>query len=168
MNSTKSQEKAKWWQVVLSIPLGLLLVVVLVLCLAFSLASTILVNLAVWASWCVRGREILFVYSDSPIWRDYIEERLLPRFGERSLVLNWSQRRKWRFSLARIVFSHFGGRRAFNPLAVVFRPFRPTRTFRFWQPFQDFKHGKPEALHQMESDFFDLIGVERTANGDKC
>ena len=57
--------------------------------------------------------------------------------------------------------STFGGWREFNPLAVVFRPFRRTRTFRFWQPFRDFKHGHPEALHRMESEFFGLIGVHR-------
>jgi hypothetical protein len=102
---------------------------------------------------------VLFVYSDSPIWRDYIDERILPLHAERALVLNWSERRRWRPSLSRMTFHHFGGSREFNPLAVVFRPFRRTRTFRFWQPFRDFKHGHPEALHAMERDLFGLIGV---------
>jgi hypothetical protein len=63
--------------------------------------------------------------------------------------------------LARVAFHHFGGWREFNPLAVVFRPLRRTRTFRFWQPFRDFTHGYPEALHRIESEFFALIGVQR-------
>ena len=61
-------------------------------------------------------------------------------------------------SLARAAFYHFGGNRQFNPLAIVFRPFRRPRTFRFWQPFQDFKHGRPAALLKMESEFFALVG----------
>jgi len=40
------------------------------------------------------GRDILLVYSDSPIWHDYIEERILPHLGERAVVLNWSQCRQ--------------------------------------------------------------------------
>jgi len=50
-------------------------------------------------------------------------------------------------------------------MAVVFRPFRRTRTFRFLEPFRNFKHGHPEALHRMESEFFGLIGVQRNEIG---
>ena len=161
MTNPTPKPKTKWSQVALFIPLAPLLLVVVVLWLVFFLASTIFLHIAVWSWWCIRGRDILFVYSDSPIWHDYIEEQVLPRLGERALVLNWSQRTRWRFSLARMVFYHFGGWRAFNPLAVVFRPFRRTRTFRFLKPFRDFKHGHPEALHQMEREFFAFIGVQR-------
>ena len=55
--------------------------------------------------------------------------------------MNWSQRKRWRFSIARLAFHHFGGNREFNPIAVVFRPFRRTRTFRFWLPFKELKVG---------------------------
>lgn len=161
MSNPKPKTNAKGWQVALLILFAPVLLVVVVLWLLFFLVSTIFLHFAVWSWWCVRGRDILFVYSDSPIWHDYIEEQVLPRLGERAVVLNWSQRTGWRFSLARMVFYHFGGWRAFNPLAVVFRPFRLTHTFRFLQPFRDFKHGRPEALHQMESEFFGLIGVPR-------
>lgn len=159
MSNPEPKTDAKWCQIALFILFAPLLLVVVVLWLAFFLVYTIFLHVAVWSWWCVRGRDILFVYSDSPIWHDYIEKQVLPRLGERAVVLNWSQRRGWRFSLARMVFYHFGGRRAFNPLAVIFRPFRRTRTFRFYQPFRDFKHGHPEALHRMESKFFELIGV---------
>ena len=80
----------------------------------------------------------LFVYSDSPIWHEYIVQHFLPYLGERAVILNWSDRKLWRFSLARIAFRHFGGNREFNPLAVVFRPFGRTQAFRFWQPFRSF------------------------------
>ena len=160
MSTPKPKPKAKWWHVAILVPLAPVLLVVVALALALFLVSTVCLRIAIWSWWCIRGRDILFVYSDSPIWHDYIERHVLPHLGERAVVLNWSRRKGWRFSLALAAVHHFGGRREFNPMAVVFRPFRRTQTFRFWQPFQDFKHGHPEALHRMESEFFGLIGVQ--------
>jgi len=34
--------------------------------------------LLVWTLWLPRGKDILFVYSDSPIWRDYMTSEVLP------------------------------------------------------------------------------------------
>ncbi len=141
-----------------------LLVVVIVAVLSYAI-FTVSLHLTIWTWWCLRGRDVLFVYSDSPIWRGYIDERILPLLGERAVVLNWSQRRQSRPSLARLAFRHFGGSRQFNPLAVVFRPFRRSRTFRFWQPFRDFKHGSPSALHAMEREFFGAVGIHRQEPG---
>jgi hypothetical protein len=162
MNSSKPNRKLKWWQAALIIPLVPVVIAVAAIALVLLVVSTVCLHITIWAWWCLRGRDILFVYSDSPIWRDYIERYFLPYLGERAIVLNWSQRKRWRMSLARLAFHHFGGYRQFNPLAVVFRPFRRTRTFRFWQPFRDFQHGRPEALRQMENEFFALIGVQKT------
>jgi len=154
------RRRTKWWHVVVVVPLVPLLIAVGVIALlAFAVASACM-HVVVWTWWCLRGRDILFVYSDSPIWRDYVEQNILPYLGDRAVVLNWSQRKQWRLSVARLAFHHFGGYRQFNPLAVVFRPFRRTRTFRFWEPFRDFKHGRPAALHTMELEFFSLIGVQ--------
>jgi hypothetical protein len=58
-----------------------------------------------------------------------------------------------------MAFRHFGGYREFNPLAVVFRPFRRTHKFRFWKPFRDWKHGCPDTLRQIQKEFFALIRV---------
>src|SRR5918993_1434983 len=161
MNTAKPKPKFKWWQIALIVPFVPVIVAIAGTALILFLISTICLHITIWAWWCLRGRDILFVYSDSRIWRDYIEKQILPHIGERTIVLNWSQRNRWRVSVARLAFHHFGGYRQFNPLAVVFRPFRRTRTFRFWQPFRDFKHGHPEALRQMESEFFGLIGVQK-------
>jgi hypothetical protein len=125
------------------------------------ITSTVSLHIIIWSWWCLRGRDVLFVYSDSPVWHDYVEQHIMPQLGERAVILNWSKRRRWRFSLAKMAFCHFGGYGQFNPLGVVFRPFRSSKEFRFWQPFRDFKHGHPEALHRMESDFFGYIGVPR-------
>jgi len=162
MNSSESKSKLKWWQTALFIPLVPVMIAVAAIALVLFVVSTVCLHITIWTWWCLRGRDILFVYSDSPIWHDYIEQHILPYLGERAVVLNWSQRKRWRVSVARLAFHHFGGYRQFNPLAVVFRPFRRTLTFRFWQPFRDFNHGHPEALHQIEREFFGLIGVQKT------
>lgn len=59
------------------------------------------------------------------------------------------------------VFRHFVGAREFNPLAVVFRPFRPARVFRFWQPFREWKHGKPDSLARLEGELFAYLGIRK-------
>ncbi|MFO1489066.1 MAG: hypothetical protein U1F65_11375, partial [Verrucomicrobiota bacterium] len=84
--------------------------------------------IAAWCCWCARGRYVLFVYSDSPIWHDYVEEQILPRLGERAIVLNWSDRSRWRCTLPVLAFRYFGGHRSYNPMAVVFRPLRFAKT----------------------------------------
>ena len=129
----------------------------LLLWLVFYLLATVCIYLAVWLLWLPRDKHILFVYSDSPIWHDYIEQHILPVIRERAVVLNWSQRssRSWRRSLAVAAFKHFGGRSDFNPMGVVFRPFHRARVFRFHPPFRDYKHGKPETLLAMQQEFFE-------------
>ncbi len=138
-----------------------LLIAIAVVMLAAYVVWSAFLHLVIWTWWCLRGRDILVVYSESPIWHDYIEQRILPFLGDRAVVLNWSRRKQWRPALARAAFLHFGGGRQFNPLVVVFRPLRPTKTFRFWQPFRDFKHGRPDALRALEDQVFSLIGVRR-------
>jgi hypothetical protein len=155
----KTRRKPPWWLWGIVILLSPALLFVVIIVLALFVITSICLHILVWTFWCVRGRDILFVYSDSPIWHDYVEQRLLPPIRDRAVVLNWSQRKRWRFSLARIAFHHFGGYREFNPLAVVFRPFRRTQKFRFWKPFRDWKHGRPETLRRMEEEFFALIRV---------
>lgn len=133
----------------------LLLPVIVVVYLAYWL----LIHVAVWKIWCGKGKFILFVYSDSPNWKQHVEEQVLPRIQGHAVILNWSERRKWQkhFSLPVMAFRLFGRYREFNPLAVVFRPFRFSKKFRFWKPFKDFKHGKVEPLERMEKDFFALV-----------
>lgn len=130
---------------------------VIIIALTFHLLAGLLLNIAVWCCWCMRGRYVLFVYSDSPIWRDYVENHILPRLGGRAVVLNWSHRSRWRRTLSVLAFRYFGGHRCFNPMALVFRPFRLARHFRFYEAFKEYKHGKPEAVAKMEKDLYDMV-----------
>jgi hypothetical protein len=131
-----------------------------VLYIVFWTLTTVVLYTLVWLLWSTRGKDILFVYSDSPVWHDYIEERIVPRIETRSIILNWSNRRHWLggWSLQSLVFCHFGGHREYNPMALYFRPFWLHRSFRCFEAFRDWKHGKPERLKQLENDFFHRIG----------
>jgi hypothetical protein len=159
--SSRRKQQQKFWQVAAAWLLLPVFIVFAAIALFLFLASSACWHLLAWCWWCSRGRDILFVYSNSPTWHDYIERHILPYLGDRAIVLNWSERKRWRPSLARMAFRHFGGSRQFNPMGIVFRPFRPTRKFRFWQPFQDFKHGHSEALRNVESAFFRSAGIWR-------
>jgi hypothetical protein len=159
MTGTPQKAKPPAWLLALLIVLSPAILLLVVGILALFVLTTICLHILIWTFWCLRGRDILFVYSDSPIWHDYIEQRMLPPIRHRAIVLNWSQRKRWRISLARAAFHHFGGYREFNPLAVVFRPLRRTQKFRFWQPFRDLKHGRPQTLQKMEKDFFESIRI---------
>ena len=51
--------------------------------------------------------------------------------------------------MARHVFRTFKGDRNFNPLVLLFRPFRRAKVFRFWQPFQEWKHGHEQFVEDL-------------------
>jgi hypothetical protein len=161
MKTDAHRHVTRWWQIAILIILSPLVLGFAMLTLVLFFIISVCLRILIWSWWCLRGQNILFVYSDSPIWHDYIEQQILPYLGGRAIVLNWSRRKQWRFSLAQMAFFHFGGYRQFNPLGVVFRPLGRTHTFRFWQPFHDYKHGNLEPLHKLESEFFGLIGVQR-------
>jgi hypothetical protein len=94
-----------------------LLVIVLYVLWALVLRFLVLVL------WFPRGYRVLVVYSNSPHWKQYFEEHILPRLGSRCVVLNWSERRQWSFTLARGLFLFYGGDKAYNPLVVVMPAF---------------------------------------------
>jgi len=114
--------------------------------------------LLVWNCWCPRGRNVLLVYSESPLWQGDICETVIPHLPGSASILNWSQRRTWKwYHLSVLVAWHFGGRREFNPIVIVFRPFQRARIFRFWSPYRDQKHGKPEKLVSLKKEMFNTI-----------
>ena len=136
----------------LTVPLWL---TVLILVLVLFLLETVALYVLVWLWWIgPRQRRTLFVYSDSPIWKEYLERTIIPRLPAHSVVLNWSRRSQWgRLSLSSLLFRRFAGNYEFNPIALVFERFRLAKAYRFWQPFRDVKHGNPEALRNLEEEF---------------
>lgn len=93
---------------------------------------------------------MLLVYSDSPVWHEYMTTQVLPLVEERAIVLNWSQRKKWsHWSLAVALFHHFGGAGDFNPLVLLFKPLRRVSIYRFWSAFRDWKRGYEEPAKRL-------------------
>jgi hypothetical protein len=132
---------------------------VLVLLLLWFVAA-IGLHLLTLVMWSPRGRNVLFVYSDSPVWKEYVENSILPRLPKSAVILNWSQRNRWpTLSLAVWLFRFYGGGREYNPLALVIRPLRGPRVFRFWRALKDLKHGKVETLNRVEATFLKEIGA---------
>jgi hypothetical protein len=115
-------------------------------------------------TWGSRGKLGVFVYSDSPNWKDHIEAVVLPRVAERFVTLNWSRRSEWarHKPLEVQIFEHWSGRRAFNPMAILVPPTGPVSTLRFWEAFRAFKHGSTHELERQEALLFEAAGRPTT------
>ena len=135
----------------------------IILLLVFYAIYTATLYLLIWVFWLPKGKDILFVYSDSPVWREHVEAEILPHIEARAIILNWSERKAWSagHSLPTLVFKHFGGYREFNPMGLYFRPFHFVKAYRFLNAFRDRKHGKPQALERIKGEFFsDISGKQ--------
>ena len=130
-----------------------LILPLLVVALVLFAAHQLVLYLLVWILWVPTGKDTLFVYSNSPIWHDYMTQQVLPLVHDRAIVLNWSERSTWRrWRLTQQVFYSFGGRREFNPMVIMFRPFRRAKLFRFWSAFKDWKCGYTEPVERLRNE----------------
>jgi hypothetical protein len=120
---------------------------------------TALLYVSIWLAWGLRGRSVLLVYSDSPLWKEMFETEIWPRLSSVAVPLNWSHRKKWRPSLAVLAFMRFAGNRNFNPAVIVFRPFRRARIFRFHEAFGHFKHGNAEPVERLKRELFEFLEI---------
>ena len=146
---------AKFAFIVLLLPLILPLAIV---GLVLHFLNKVVVYLLVWLCWLPKGKDVLYVSSDSPIWKEYMETEVLPLVAERAIVLSWSARSKWsNWSFAVRVFRTFGRGRDFNPMVVLFRPFRSARIFRFLPAFQERKHGNSTSVEQLRRDLMQAL-----------
>jgi hypothetical protein len=113
-------------------------------------AVRLLLHFLIVFAWLPTGKDMLLVYSDSPIWHDYMTANIIPLVKDRAVILNSSERKKWRrYSLPVVAFRLIGGYRNFNPLVIHFRPLRPSRSFRFWPAFKEWKQGRPEPVEEL-------------------
>ena len=102
--SAMTETRQPWWLW----PLLLVLLPLVVVAGVLWLVAAVLLQLVVWVTWCPRGRYVLVVYSNSPIWQGYFEQNVLPAVGSRGVVLNWSERKRWPYSLPVALFRFFG------------------------------------------------------------
>ena len=130
----------------------------LIVGLVLHFLNNVVVYLLVWVWWLPKGKDVLYVSSDSPIWKEYMETEVFPLVAERAIVLSWSARSKWpKWSFAVRVFRTFGRGRDFNPMVVLFRPFRRARIFRFLPAFQERKHGDSASVEQLRRDLIQVL-----------
>jgi hypothetical protein len=143
----------KMGMVVLSLPLLLLILPVLLLCAVFYWMYRITLYFLIWLSWLRNGKNVLFIYSDSPIWHEYMTTQILPLVENRAVVLNWSERKSWKkWSLAVRVFHLFSSGNDFNPAVMLFRPFRSAESFQFFSAFKEWKHGNTKKVERQRSE----------------
>jgi hypothetical protein len=158
MNRWKEPFPQKLWKAAVLIVLLPIILPLALIAFALYFAHRTVLYILVWVLWLSRGKDMLVVYSDSPLWHEYMVTQILPRVQERAVVLNWSERKKWpRWSFRVHAFHYFGGDTEFNPLVVLFRPFRRARTFRFWLPFKDWKQGDREAVETLREELFSKL-----------
>jgi hypothetical protein len=69
--------RPSWWVIALVIVLSPLIVVLMLFVVMTRAAFSVLLHLIVWVWWLPHGQDVLFVYSDSPVWHDYIEAEIL-------------------------------------------------------------------------------------------
>jgi hypothetical protein len=133
------------------LPLALLALVIYV-------CHRLALYMLVWVLWLPRGKNALVVYSDSPIWQEYMLTHVMPLIKEHAIVLNWSERNKWpRWSFRVHVFHWFAGDREFNPIVILFRPLRRARIFRFWSAFKEWKRGNEQAVEGLRQELLSAL-----------
>ena len=146
---------AKFAFIVLLLPIILPLAIVAVV---LHFLNKAVVYLLVWVWWLPRGKDVLYVSSDSPIWKEYMETEVFPLIAERAMVLSWSARSTWpKWSFAVRVFRTFGRGRNFNPMVVLFRPFRRARIFRFLPAFQERKHDNMSSVEKLRRELMQAL-----------
>ncbi len=147
----------------LLVPIIVVLVIILspfiMLMWVGSLLRGLWLNIYFRAKWHKKGKYILFVYSESPNWQQYIKDNIAPIIEEKAIFLNWSKRLEWekKKPLEAKVLEYWGGQSEFNPLAIVFLPKGRVKVIRFHQAFKDYKHGKCTLLKSKEDELYETL-----------
>ena len=158
VRARRVRAKGSWFGLAVLLVLSPLLVPLLVVMALAWITGAVALHLLTLILWLPVGRRVLFIYSNSPVWKTHIETEILPRLPPTAAVLNWSERSRWTsLSLAVLMFRFYGGSRQYNPLAIVIRPWRGPKLFRFWEAFRDFKHGKHDSLRSVEAALFRAV-----------
>ena len=126
--------------------------------------------------WYPEGKNLLFVYSNSPNWKEYIENNILTKLSGKAVIVNWSERSKWNWGnkpLELKIFRHWTGvnryflkgkkkwdGEEFNPAAITFIPWWKPKILRFWKAFKDHKHGKEKRVKDLENQLFKILNLK--------
>jgi hypothetical protein len=103
------------------------------------------------------GKDMLVVYTDSPHWKDYIESRWLPRWGDRAIALDRSK--PWRTdSVEARLWRAIAGSVEHTPVVIVVPPRGAVQIVRFYLAFRDVKHGDERRLRDAEARLAEILG----------
>lgn len=106
------------------------------------------------------GKDVLVVYTDSPHWKEYIETRWLPRWGDRAIAFDRSK--PWREDQVEArLWRSVAGTAEHTPVVIVVPPQGKVQIVRFWLAFRDFKHGKDKRLREAEARLAKILGETR-------
>jgi len=98
--------------------------------------------------WIPRKIRYLIIYSDSPQWKSYFEEEVIPSFVRNAKVINLSRDgggSKW-WHLDWVVYRHCAGYRNRFPIVIRLSPIGTWRAVRFYDAFIQAKKGKTQNL----------------------
>jgi len=141
----------------------LLLLPLILLYWIWNLIYGLCLRLLFYQKWIRKGKNIIFVYSDSPHWKTYVEDNILPKLESQYITLKWSKRSHYRNnSLESRIFYHWGGYNDYNPMAIIFISFFNIKTVRFYKAFKDYKHGKDKLLNEKIQELFDIVSTKTT------
>lgn len=165
---------------VLPLIIGMLIIVIPILLplFVFKLLKDIWLGLQASQQWHPKGKRLLFVYSDSPNWKEYIETNILPKIEKKVVILNWSNHQQWNTeSLEVQIFKHWANWinhptiskrkppwREFCPMAITFVPWWNPKCIRFWRAFKEYKHGKNQLLMEREQELLTILKIAHTTN----
>ncbi len=109
--------------------------------------------------WISNGKNVLVVYSESKIWKEYFEKKLIPQIENTAVILNWSLRHKSRDNektLALEVLKFFR-KQWYYPVAFIFGNNADIQIFDFHESYiKMIKSGTGE-YKKMEEDFLQKI-----------
>ncbi len=163
MSTTKKKTISSNLMRILALPLVILILVVLFPIGLVYLLFDLYLRFRFWLMAAGQGKFIIFIYSDSPNWKSYLESSLFPKIQPDAVILNWSERRKWKRSWIVRAFHHWGGNKDFNPLAIVFLGITSVKTIRFHKAFLDRKHGSEDTLQEAEEKLLELVSQKTKA-----
>ncbi|MGE0133249.1 MAG: hypothetical protein AB7U82_34665 [Blastocatellales bacterium] len=126
------------------------------------LLMRIYVRMRIYMKW-PPNKYILFVYTQSEHWSPYIEQKILPSISDHAVVINRTTQQQWKkeFALEKRAIELWADIEA-NPIALVFKPYKKVKAFRFYEAFRDFKHGKESKLNTLCQEFYDYASLSAT------
>ncbi|QDT70203.1 hypothetical protein MalM25_31490 [Planctomycetes bacterium MalM25] len=155
-----SEKRESLWEkftkallVAIFLPLLLILLPIVLLIGLLQFIWGVLLVTAIRICWAPHRKDTLVVYSNSPHWQHYFESVAIPSIGERCFVINWSERKSWPTVDLRVIgFRWFSRGYEFNPIVIVFKPFRWPRRFRFYKAMRDAKHNNYTTVRKVAAD----------------